>query len=237
MIVLDVQQGTPEWVAARLGIPTASRFSNIMTPKTRKPSASASPYLCELVAERLTGFPSDDASSDFMLRGTFLEAEAAAAYEFDTGLVASTVGFVLEDSGRFGCSPDRLVGEDGLLEIKCLSVANHVAAVLGMRDADHIAQVQGQLWITGRRWADLFFYNPAIVAHRIRIERDEEFIAVLSRSVEAFCDRLDEAYQMISGSRWQQQTAMTAVVARDASGIDATVTDDALAPPIVGDSQ
>lgn len=210
MIVLDVKQGTQEWVASRLGIPTASRFSSIMTPKTRKPSASAAPYLCELVAERLTGYPANDASSDFMLRGSALEAEAAAAYEFDTGLSVSAVGFVLDDSRRFGCSPDRFVGEDGLLEIKCLSVANHVAAVLGMLDGEHVAQVQGQLWITGRQWVDLFFYNPAIAAHRVRIERDEKFIAALAENVEAFCERLERSHALIVSGQ--------PVGARDADG-------------------
>ena len=199
MIVLDVQQGTQEWVAARLGIPTASRFSDIITPKTRKPSASQGRYLCELVAERLTGFPADDASTEFMLRGTMLEAEAVAAYEFDTQATTSKVGFVLDDSRRFGCSPDRLVGADGLLEIKCLGVANHVAAVLGMKDNDHDAQVQGQLLVTGRKWVDLFFYNPALPSKLVRIERDDEFIAALSEGVTGFCERLDEAHRFIVG--------------------------------------
>ena len=200
MITVDVQQGTREWVAVRLGIPTASRFSDIITPKTRKPSASQGRYLCELIAERLTGFPSDDASSEFMLRGSALEAEAVAAYEFDTQATTSKVGFVLDDSRSWGCSPDRLVGEDGLLEVKCLGVANHVAAVLGMRDNDHDAQVQGQLWITGRKWADLFYFNPSLATHCIRVERDEKFIAALAAGVAGFCDRLDEAHKVIAGS-------------------------------------
>lgn len=199
MIVLDLEQGTPDWIAARLGIPTASRFADILTPKTRKASASQGRYLCELLAERLTGYPANDITSDFMARGTSLEAEAAAAYEFDNDRMTEKVGFVLDDARRVGCSPDRLVGDDGLLEIKCLSVANHVAAVLGMKDSDHFAQVQGQLWLTGRAWADLFFYNPAVVSHTIRIERDEDFIAALSDEVDAFCVRLDEAQATIVG--------------------------------------
>jgi hypothetical protein len=211
MIIVDVQQGTQEWVAARLGIPTASRFSDIITPKTRKASASQGRYLCELVAERLTGFPANDASTDFMLRGSALEAEAVAAYEFDTQATTSKVGFVLDDSRSWGCSPDRLVGTDGLLEIKCLGVVNHVAAVLGMRDNDHDAQVQGQLWITGRKWADLFFFNPSIATHRIRVERDEKFIAALAENVAAFCRKLEEAHAMIVGDAGESRTDEAAV--------------------------
>jgi hypothetical protein len=218
MIVLDLKQGTAEWVAARLGIPTASRFSDIITPKTRKASASQDRYLCELVAERLTGFPANDASTDFMLRGSAMEAEAVAAYEFDTQLATSTVGFALDDSRSWGCSPDRLVGDDGLLEIKCLGVANHVAAVLGMRDNAHDAQVQGQLWITGRKWADLYFFNPSLATHRVRIERDDEFIAALDENVRAFCARLDEAHRLVSGDAPMDLGAGTDAAPEQSSG-------------------
>lgn len=200
MIVLDVKQGSQEWINARLGIPTASRFGNILTAKTRKPSASAMKYLCELIAERLIGMPTDGASTDFMLRGSALEAEAVAAYEFDHDCTAATVGFVLDDSRRWGCSPDRLVGEDGLLEIKCPSAGVHVAALLGLLDEEHAAQAQGQMWITGRRWVDLMYFNPAMPTHTVRIARDGEHIAQIAEAVRAFCDRLDMEHAKIVGA-------------------------------------
>ena len=199
MIVLDLQQGSPEWIAARLGIPTASRFADILTPKTRKASASQGRYLCELVAERITGFPASDISTDLMRRGSSLEEEAAAAYEFDNDVTVTKVGLVMNDGRNYGCSPDRLVGEDGLLEIKGLAAANHEAAVLGIKDSDHDEQVQGQLWITGRKWADLFFYNPQMPTHTVRIERDEAFIADLAAAVEDFCARLEHACKVLAG--------------------------------------
>lgn len=199
MKILDVKQGSQEWINARLGIPTASAFSRILTAKTRKPSASAMKYLCELVAERLIGMPTDGASTDFMLRGSAMEAEAVAAYEFDHDCATQTVGFVMDDSGRWGCSPDRLVGEDGLLEIKCPSAGVHVAALLGMLDEEHAAQAQGQMWITGRRWVDLMYFNPAMPTHTVRIWRDEEHIGQIAEAVRVFCDRLDEAMQQIIG--------------------------------------
>lgn len=199
MIVFDFKQGSPEWLAIRTGIPTASRFGNILTAKTRKPSASAARYMCDLIAERIIGSPVDTASSEFMLRGSAMESEAVAAYEFEHDCECKAVGFVMDDSRRWGCSPDRLVGDDGLLEIKCPSAGVHVAALLGMQDDEHAAQAQGQLWITGRAWVDLMYYNPLMPTHTVRIERDEEHIGQIAAAVRDFCDRLDAAHSRIVG--------------------------------------
>lgn len=193
MRILDVVQGSPEWVAARLGIPTASRFDSILTPKTRKPSASQAKYLCELLAERFVGFPMGPEASAFMERGSSLEADAVTAYEFAHDCDTRKVGVILSDCGRWACSPDRLVGDEGLAEFKCLAAQNHVAALLGEKDVDHFAQAQGQLWIAGREWVDLNFYNPVLPSHEVRFGRDEEFIGLLAEEVEAFAVRLDEA--------------------------------------------
>lgn len=215
MIVHDLKQGSPEWIAARLGIPTASRFGEILTAKTRKPSSSAQKYMCGLIAERLIGSPVDNASSEFMLRGSAMESEAVAAYEFEHDCQTMLVGFVTDDLHRWGCSPDRLVGDEGLLEIKCPSAAVHVAALLGMRDEEHAAQAQGQLWITGRRWVDLLYYNPAMPTHRVRIERDEEHVGQIAAAVGAFCDTLEHAYETIIGAG--EVTTNTAAAGRDAT--------------------
>jgi hypothetical protein len=199
MIVLDVQQGSAEWLQARLGIPTASRFSSIMTPKTRKPSAQQDKYLCQLLAERLLGHPVDEVSTDFMERGTMLEPQAVAAYEFLHDVATEPVGFMLSDDRRYGASPDRLVGANGALEVKCLSAANHVAAMLGWNNEDHISQVQGQLWVSGLAWVDNFFFNPELPSHEVRIYRDEVYIAALSGCVLPFCNRLEAAYAQLTG--------------------------------------
>ena len=199
MIVLDLKQGSPEWINARLGIPTASQFSRIMTPKTRKPSSSSAKYMCELIAERMIGSPVNTATSEFMLRGSALESSAVEAYEFDHACQTFKVGFVLDDSRRWGCSPDRLVGDDGLLEIKCPSAAVHVAAILGMQDDEHTSQAQGQMWVTGRKWVDILYFNPVMPSHTVRIERDEEYIAALAAAVSAFCDTMESAYENILG--------------------------------------
>lgn len=199
MIVHTFKQGSPEWISARLGIPTASRFSDILTAKTRKPSASQTKYLCALVAERIIGSPVEHASTDFMLRGSALELEAVAAYEFERDCVTEAVGFVTDDAHRWGCSPDRLVGTDGGLEIKCLSAREHVAAILGMRDEDHVVQVMGNLWITGRNWWDTEFFNPMMPTHIVRTYRDEQHIAQIAEAVQQFAVRVEETYARIIG--------------------------------------
>lgn len=198
MRILDVAQGSPEWLAARLGIPTASRFDSIMTAKTMKASASQDKYMCALLAERLLGYPADEVMTDWMQRGIELEPEAASAYEFERDVDAVKVGFVLSDCGRYGASPDRLIGEDGLLEIKCPSAAVHVAALLGKGVDDYHYQCQGQLWVTGREWVDLMFYNPSMPRVIVRYPRDVKYIAAMSQFVLEFCDRLDAAHEQLA---------------------------------------
>lgn len=198
MIRVECLQGSESWHAARLGLPTASSFHRIVTPKSGKPSASSHKYLYELVAERLLGTPLDSASSEFMERGKALEGEAVAWYELQRGVDTEKVGFVLTDDRRAGCSPDRLVGEDGGLEVKCPSAGVHVGYLLGELSEEYRCQVQGGLWVTGRRWWDLLSYNPLLPSALVRIERDEEFIAALESAVGEFCERLDEATKRLS---------------------------------------
>lgn len=231
MIVHNVTQGSPEWSTLRLGIPTASQFSRILTPKTRRPSASQDAYLCELLAERLTGFPCDAASTDFMLRGSDMEAAAVEAYAFDTDTDPQAVGFVTDDNLRYGCSPDRLVGEDGGLEIKCLSAKEHVAAIIGLKDDDHAMQVQGCMWVTGRSWWDLYFYNPVLPKARVRLVRDEDIMAALDAAVPAFCDRLAVLHEMIlSGEMDAIRTHLTTHKTPGGKARKGAATDDREAP-------
>lgn len=188
MIAHNVAQGSPEWKALRLGIPTASNFHRIIAPKTGKLSAQADAYMAQLVAEALLGIPLDGDASDFMERGSALEAEAVAFYELERGVTTEEVGFCTLDDGSAGCSPDRLVGEDGGLEIKCPTPGVHVQYLLGLDSVSdkYRAQVQGGLWITGRRWWDVCSYHPEMPTALIRVERDEAFIAALSQAVQWF---------------------------------------------------
>ena len=184
----NVQQGSPEWKALRIGIPTASNFSKILTPRTGKASSQAPAYMCQLIAESLLEVPLDGDATDYMERGQQLEAEAVRYYEMARGMDTEAVGFCTLDDGSAGCSPDRLVGSDGGLEIKCPTPGVHVQYLLGLEAVTdrYRAQVQGGLWITGRRWWDTLSYHPEMQPALIRVERDEEFIAALERAVRAF---------------------------------------------------
>ena len=195
MIVYDFPQGSDPWKQARLGVVTASGLDRILTGKTLKPSAQQDAYLHQLVAEMVIGAPLDDASSEFMERGVQMEGEAADFYAYSRGSTLSTVGFITRDDGRVGCSPDRLVGDDGLLEIKCPAAHTHVSYVINP-DAlvtAYRAQVQGQMLVTGRKWVDLMAFNPAMSEVVVRVEPDKKYLDALVPELESFLKRLDEA--------------------------------------------
>lgn len=196
MITLDVQQGSQEWVAARLGIPTASRFDSILTPKTLKPAAGRVGYMHELLAEWMLGEQLDAAETEWMSRGRDMEPDAVAWYEFHRGIDTTQVGFVLRDDGKVGCSPDRLVGPDGMLEVKCRGPKAHIACLLG-DDPALTTQVQGGLWIAEREWCDQIGYHDQLPPVVTRTYRDEAVIKALSDALEQFLDELAEAKRKI----------------------------------------
>ena len=183
MIIHDCKQGTVEWHRLRLGIPTASRFDKIFTPGGKPTTGAARRrYMNELLAERALGRPAESFTSGAMEHGHEMEPEAVAAYEFQNQVATEVVGFVTTDDGRIGASPDRFVGSDGALEVKCPEVAaihlEYLRAAIGTEAAKGIAQeykpqVQGQLWITGRQWSDTTSYFQGLPQATIRISRDD----------------------------------------------------------------
>ena len=195
MIRLDMKQGTPEWIDARLGIPTASAFGRIISVKTQKLLAGSETYMNELLAEWLIGESNDDAVSAFMERGRQMEIDAVSFYEALRDVDTQEVGFCLSDDKRCGASPDRLIGDDGGLEIKCLSATNHIAAMRAnsrpTAQNKYYPQIQGALWITGRDWWDFMSYHPTMESVVVRYNRDEIFIKKLDDLVNGFCDRLE----------------------------------------------
>ena len=184
MIVHEVEQGSPEWYAIRAGKPTASEFSNIVTSKGDL-SKSISTYALTLAAELYAGEPVDRwEGNSWTDRGKELEAEAIARYEFENDVAAIPVGFVTSDDGNIGCSPDRLVGEDGLIEVKCLKAEKHIEAILYFKNhskcpTTYVQQTQGQIWITGRKWCDLYFYHPQLPCLTITQVPDDAVISGL----------------------------------------------------------
>ena len=177
------EQGSFEWLAARLGIPSASMFAKIVTTKGAW-STSADTYINQLVAERLTGEREEVFQSHHMIRGTELEPDARDLYSLMTNSEVIEVGFCLHDTLAAGCSPDGLIGEDGGLEIKCPAPSTHVEYLRGgVLPSKYKQQVMGCLWITGREWWDFVSYHPTMKPLIVRVERDEEYIAALENCV------------------------------------------------------
>lgn len=185
MRVIDCEQGTEEWLAARLGIPSASMYGKIITTQG-KWSTQADSYINQLVAEALTGERTPVYQNEHMIRGTELEPEARTMYEFVSGneVEVEEVGFCKHDTLETGASPDGLVGGKGGLEIKCPAASTHVEYLRGgTLPSKYKQQVMGCLWITGREWWDFMSYHPNMKPLIVRVERDEEYIAALEKCV------------------------------------------------------
>ncbi len=190
--LFDCEQGSPQWQMLRVGIPTCSNLDRIITPKTGKPSAQAEKYAWALIAEQILQVPTEGGSSGFTQRGKIVEEKARAFYELKRDVDVVQVGFVLRADGRVGGSPDGFVGEDGILEIKCPKPENHIGYLLDSEGIGYRAQVQGLLWLTGRRWVDTLSYHPDMPPALVRVARDEVFIAALSTAVGTFLRMMDE---------------------------------------------
>jgi hypothetical protein len=198
----DIQQGSAAWLELRAGIPTASQFHRILTP-SGKPSAQATDYLHGLLAERMMGHPLVEHVSLWMQRGADLEGEAVTFYEFQRETTTERLGFVTNDAGTIGASPDRLVGDDGLLEIKVPKDSTHVGYLLAEPvDQAYYPQIQGQLWIAERQWLDVLSYHPEMPPALIRVARDEAYIAKLSAAIEAFAASLAQHAQVLRTRGW-----------------------------------
>ena len=184
MIILDHEQGPTEWLVARLGKPSASMFSKLITA-TGKPSSSADGYINQLIAERLTGQSEPFYVTEWMARGTELEPEAREAYEFISGNDVIETGFILDTGFEYGCSPDGLIADQGGLEIKCPAPQTMVSYLrdnqVGVKK--YWQQIQGCMWISQRKWWDFFAYHPEMPHVLVRVERDEDYIAKLAEEV------------------------------------------------------
>lgn len=188
MKIIECIQGSPEWFEARIGIPTASEFSRIITPKTWKMSSQAEGYANLLIGEILLRESLDIRPPTFYEeRGKLLEAEAVDNYVFEMGVKIKRAGFCVQDDYKYGCSVDVLVDEDGIAEMKCPNGETHMGYVFKEKVPDeHYAQVQGQLLVTKRKWNDWYSHYPALPSALIRTERDEGFISALEDHLDKF---------------------------------------------------
>lgn len=190
-------QGSIEWLYDRLGFCSASRFIDAAdTLKKGGESAKRRNYRLETIASRITQQPVEHFVSDAMLWGVEQEPHARMAYEAATGRMVEQVGFLRHPGIEWvGGSPDGLIGEDGGIEIKCPTTPTHMTTLL-TGECEHLHQIQGLLWITGRKWWDFVSYDPRMPPRlRLfikRIERDESFIAQLNVDVLLFLAEVQE---------------------------------------------
>lgn len=194
----DLEQGSEDWFAARAGLPTASEFKTVQANgKGGAESITRAKYMRQLAGEILTGEPAPAGySNDHMLRGQEQEDDARRLFSLITDLEPIRVGFVRE--GRAGCSPDSLIGENAGLEIKCAIPAVQIERLqLGRLPPEHVAQVQGSLWVTGRQHWHFVSYCPRLPPLMVQVERDEAYIAKLAEAVAAFNGEVDNIVQSI----------------------------------------
>lgn len=190
------EQGSAEWFAERCGCVTASRVADVVAKTKSGYSASRATYMGQLIAERLTGEPMAGFTNAAMQWGTDVEPQARVAYEFYTDASVGQTGFVKHPTiDQTGASPDGLVGDDGLVEIKCPETKTHIETLLGQAvPGKYITQIQWQLACTGRQWCDFVSFDPRMPESMSlfvsRVERDNERIEELEREVIVFLNEL-----------------------------------------------
>ena len=199
MISLQIEQGSPEWFSAKAGKPSASSFDKIITTKG-EPSKSAQKYMFQLAGEAIAGLKEETYQNATMQRGIELEEEARQFYEMVKDCKVEQIGLCYpNDKKRYLCSPDGLVGKDGLIEIKCPLIATQVGYLLdNVLPTEYFQQVQGQLLVTGRKWCDFVSYYPGLKPLIVRITPEKEFIKKLEAELEKFCVELETTIRKIT---------------------------------------
>jgi hypothetical protein len=197
MQIFNCAQGSTEWFACRMGIPTASQFATVMASgRGGAESKTRRTYMLKLAGEIITGEPMDSVSNRHTERGHEMEPEARSFYAFQNDVEPELVGFIR--NGQTGGSPDSLVGNDGMLEIKT-KLPHLLAEVILKGDfpAEHHAQCQGQLWVAEREWIDLVCYWPKMPKFIIRAYRDEEYIKQIASAIDQFNEELADVVERL----------------------------------------
>ena len=203
-IIETCEQGSDEWLAMRLGKVTASRVSDVISKgRGKAPSKSAETYMMELIAEKLTGQSKPFFENDAMRWGTETEPQARACYEVSEGFITVKEVAFVEYNEQIGISPDGLVGDDGLLEIKCPNTTTQIKRALSDDySADYKAQIQMQLWVTEREWCDFVSFDPRLDCKvgylEQRVFRDEEYIDEMKAKVLAFVEKMNGLIELLT---------------------------------------
>jgi putative phage-type endonuclease len=200
----EIIQGSDQWKAIRLGKVTASRVADVVARTKSGYGASRANYAAQIIAERLTGHPIESSfTTPAMQHGVDTEPEARNAYQFYHGVTVYQVAFVQHPTiADVGCSPDGLVGDDGLVEIKCPNTATHLETLLGQTvPGKYETQIQFQMACTGRQWCDFISYDPRMPEQMRmfvrRVYRDDQRIAELETEVVAFLKEIKSRIEQL----------------------------------------
>lgn len=205
-------QGSQEWLQERCGKVTASRIADLMARTKSGWGASRANYASQLICERLTGCVQPSFTNAAMIHGTETEPEARRAYEFYVDRDVQQVGFAPHPTIEMaGASPDGLVGDDGLLELKCPNTATHIETLLlGQIPDKYVKQMQFQMACTGRTWCDFASYDNRLPERmRLyvrRVNRDEALVAEIEKEVRQFLNEIAESVEMLR-ARYEQLEA------------------------------
>ena len=193
-------QGSQAWLESRMGKVTASALSNVMMAKT---AAGYQNYMAQLICERLTGEPVETFKSAAMEHGNETEPQARAFYEMETGNDVVECGFIQHATlANSGASPDGIIGDLGLVEIKCPQPAKHIKNLMGGTiDKAYMLQMQWQMECTGREWCDFVSFNPSFPAHLQlhvqKVKRDQEMIEDITAAVTSFLSEMESKLRVL----------------------------------------
>lgn len=203
---VSVEQGTDAWFRMRAGKVTASRVADILAKTKTGPSASRQNYLIELALQRTTGIIQESYSNAAMEWGIQTEPQARVAYEVNTNNFVDQVAFIDHPSIEwFGCSPDGLVSNRGLVEIKCPNSTTHWEYFKFNRPPQkYIIQMQAQMAVTGRDWCDFISFDPRMPERSqlliVRVDRDESFIVEMEEQIKQFLSEVEVEVNLMKGN-------------------------------------
>jgi len=205
-IIDKMEQGTEEWLVLRLGKVTASKVKDVLTKgRGNAPSKTAETYMMELIAEKLTGQSKPFFENDSMRWGTETEPQARSMYSVNNDFVdVSEVAFI-EYNEFIGVSPDGLIGDDGMLEVKCPNTTTQLKRALSDDySADYKAQIQMQLWVADRKWCDFLSFDPRLDCAagylQQRVYRDEDYINEMKEKTDLFISKMNELLIKLKGN-------------------------------------
>jgi putative phage-type endonuclease len=198
-----IEQGTPEWHQLRLGKVTASRVADILSKTKTGPSASRQNYLIELALQQVTKTIEESYTNAAMEWGTQTEPQARVAYEVKTGNFVDQIAFVDHPTiAGFGCSPDGLVGDSGLIEIKCPNSATHWSYIKANEPPNkYFIQMQAQMAVTSSKWCDFVSFDPRMPKRSqlliVHVPRDDEFILYMETEIKQFLSEVQAEVKLM----------------------------------------